>query len=230
MTFSPLRIKLLGSVEISNHNQPLKILRRMERTILYYLAAENRPVGRPTLIDLLWADADDIDHRGALRTALSRLRNELPEEEVLVTELDQVWLDPARCWVDLVEFTSSYDSLKNVLRSYQENRTLPIQIIQQIEETLALWRGDEILQGDNLTSYPEIEDWRRSLNQTLSHQRRTLMEMLANHYQASGRLEQALDYFVQLGKLDIFNTSFHLAVLDILTQMSRFQEIVDYLL
>lgn len=168
----------------------------MERTILYYLAAENGPVSRPTLINLLWTDADEIDHRGALRTALSRLRNELPEEDVIVTELDQVWLDAGCCWVDLVEFISSYNSLKNVLRAYQESRTLPVQIIQQIEDALALWRGDEILKGDNLTTYPEIENWRRSLNQTLSHQRRTLMETLAKHYQASGRLEQALDYFV----------------------------------
>ena len=225
---SPLKINLLGPVEITIKGRPLKIRRRMERAILYYLAAENRPVSRTALIDLLWHDEDEIDHRGALRTALSRLRSELPNEEMIQTELDQVWLDGARYRSDLIDFKSSFESLKNVLRTYQNNPILPGQIVEQIEEALGLWRGEKILQGDNLSAYLEIENWQRSLNRRLSHQRRTLMEKLAHHYRASGRLDRALDLFVQLGKMDLFDVMYHLSVLDILTQMRRFQEAVDY--
>jgi len=225
---SPLAIKLLGPVEIIYKGQPLKIGRRMERVILYYLAAENRPVGRTALIDLLWHDEDEIDHRSALRTALSRLRRELPDEEILQTELDQVWLDENRYGSDLVDFRSSFDRLKNVLGNYRQSANLPGQIAAQIEKTLALWRGDVILQGDNLSTYPEIENWQRSLNRELTHQRRTLMEKLATHFRTLGRLEKALDLFIQLGKMDLFDVMCHLSVLDILTHMRRFQEAVDY--
>ncbi len=228
MTSSPLRIKLLGPVEVSYENQPVKIKRRMERAILYYLAAENRPVSRTALIDLFWVDEDAVDHRAALRTALSRLRNELPNVDVLLTELDQVWLDAERCWVDLVEFSSSSDSLRNILRAYLENSILPAQIVGQVEETLALWQGDALLQGDSLSAYPAVENWRRSLNRNLSHQRSTLMEALAKHYLACGRLEPALNLFVKLGQIDLLDVSFHLSVLEILTTLRRFQEAVDY--
>jgi DNA-binding SARP family transcriptional activator len=228
MTFSPLKIKLLGPIEVIYENQPVKIRRRMERAILYFLAAENRPVSRTTLIDLFWVDEDDIDHRAALRTALSRLRNELPDADILVTELDQVWLDTESCWVDLVEFSNSCDSLRNVMRAYQETSALPAQIVGQVEEALALWRGDALLQGDSLSAYPAVENWRRGLNRKLSHQRSTLMERLAKHYIAAGRLELALDLFVKLGQMDLLNVSFHLSVLKILTEMRRFQEAVDY--
>ncbi len=228
MTSSPLKIRLLGPVEITDEGQPLKIKRRLERAILYYLAAENRPVSRTGLIDLLWRDQEGIDHRGALRTALSRLRSELSDENILQTELDQVWLDESRCWSDLSAFKSSFESLKNVLRAYQKNPLLPGQIVEQIEGALALWRGDAILQGDNLTAYPEIDSWQRSLNRSLSHQRGTLMEKLARHYLAAGELERALELYLKLGKMDLFDVMVHLSVLDILTRMRRFQEVVDY--
>ncbi|MFW5714693.1 MAG: AAA family ATPase, partial [Brevefilum sp.] len=228
MAPTQLKIKLLGPVEITYNNKLLKIRRRLERAILYYLAAEDRPASRTELIDLLWAKKDEIDCRAALRTALSRLRSELPDEAMLKTELDQVWLDEGCCWLDLVKFKSSYDSLKNVLRAYQEDLTLPSQIVSQIEEALALWRGDEILQGDNLSAYPEIETWRCSLNRTLSHHRRTLMERLANHYKASGSLENALSLFIKLGEMDLLDVNCHLSVLEILIELRRFQEAVDY--
>jgi DNA-binding SARP family transcriptional activator len=228
MTSSPIKIKLLGPVEITYEDQPLKIGRRMERAILYYLAAENRPISRKELIDLLWRDEEEVDQRGALRTTLSRLRRELPVEGVLQTELDQVWLDENGCWSDLTDFNSSFTSLRFVLRNYQKSLTFPGQIVEQIEQALGLWRGKELLQGENLSAYPEIENWRRSLQRELSHQRGTLMEKLANHYRASGRLERALSLFVQLGKMDLFDVMVHLAVLDVLTRMRRFQEAVDY--
>ena len=228
MEISNVQIKLLGPVEIAVEGRILKISRRMERAILYFLAAEHRPVSRTTLIDLLWPDDDEIDHRAALRTALSRLRGRLPDEEMLVSELDQVWLNPDCCWIDVKIFQTSFDSLKNVLGVYQDDRALPAQIAKQIEDTLNLWRGDQFLQGDNLQSYPEIENWGRSLNLTLTHQRTTLMERLAHHYRATGQFELALTLFIRLGKMDLLDVKIHLAVLEILSRMSRYQEAVDY--
>ena len=166
--------------------------------------------------------------RAALRTALSRLRKRLPQEELLLSELDQVWLNPELCWIDVEKFQTSHDRLKNVLGVYQSDRELPAQIVKQIEETLSLWRGDQFFQGDNLSSYPEIEGWRRSLNLLLTHQRTTLMERLARHYRFTGQLDLALDLYISLGKMDLLDVNIHLAVLEILSRMNRYQEAVDY--
>ncbi|MFU8827637.1 MAG: AfsR/SARP family transcriptional regulator, partial [Brevefilum sp.] len=62
-----LEIRLLGPVEVSFHQERIKIPRKLERVILYYLAVQNHPVGRSALIDLLWPGAEQIDPRGALR-------------------------------------------------------------------------------------------------------------------------------------------------------------------
>lgn len=223
-----LKILLLGSVEINFQNQPLYIKRRLERAVLYYLAGEHRPISRTTLIDLLWPDNDQIDHRRALRTALSRLRKILPNEKLLVSELDQVQLDTNRCWIDLMKFQDSYENLTGLLERDQKNRTLPAQIVKQIEEALGLWRGDQFLQGDDLTPYPEINSWRTLMNLELKHQQQSLMEKLAEHYRSAGRLESALAFFGRLGQMDLLDVNYHLAVLDILTRMNRYQEAVNY--
>jgi DNA-binding SARP family transcriptional activator len=218
----------LGPVEISYAQQPLKIPRRVERGILYFLAAENRTVTRTQLIDLLWPEANQVDPRGALRTALSRLRNHLPDKTHLVTELDQVSLDFTRCKIDLVRFQETYLSLQGLLSAFPNKKPLPVQIFNQIKEALNLWRGDEVIQGDDLSDYPELEAWRQRLNRNLSQQREILMKRLADHYQADGQLDWALDVYIQLGRMNHLDISTHLSVIDILIKLGRLQESLEF--
>jgi len=104
----PLKIQLLGPVEIKFDDKPLKIRRRIERAILYFLATEHKPVSRTKLIDLLWPDGEQTDPRASLRTALSRLRRELPDPDMITTELDQVGLNLDRCEIDIEAFEKHY--------------------------------------------------------------------------------------------------------------------------
>jgi DNA-binding SARP family transcriptional activator/tetratricopeptide (TPR) repeat protein/energy-coupling factor transporter ATP-binding protein EcfA2 len=228
MKTSCLEIRLLGPVEILFDREPLKIPRRVERGILYYLAVMNQPVSREKLIDFLWPQAEQIDPRGTLRTALSRLRRALPDPSLLVAELDQVGLDFSRCSVDLTQFEESYQSLQGILSALPQNQVMPVQIVNQITESLAMWHGDRIIQGDDLTDYPELDAWCQTLNNDLGLHRVFLIKRLAEHYQASGKLEMAMDLFIQLGRLNHLDIPSHLSVIDILIKLGRHQESLEF--
>jgi DNA-binding SARP family transcriptional activator len=228
MKTSCLEIFLLGPVEIIFEREPLKIPRRVERGILYYLAVANRPVSRERLIDFLWPQAEQMDPRGTLRTALSRLRRALPDPSLLVAELDQVALDFSRCNVDLTKFEESYQSLQGILSAFPQNKALPVQIANQITEILDLWHGDRIIQGDDFSDYPELDAWCQTLNNDLGLHRVMLMRRLAEYYQAVGKLEMAMDLFIKLGRLNHLDTASHLAVIDILIILGRHQEALEF--
>jgi len=228
MNASPLEIKLLGPVEVSYQGQSLQINRRIERALLYYLAVEHRPIPRTTLIDIFWPDDDSIDQRRALRTALSRLKKALPDPDLVVTQLDQVWLDVDKITLDMAIFEDLFLGISPLLPVYQENRPLPAQIVKQIHEALDLWRGDNFLIGDNLSSYPELENWRQNWEMQLLYYQRLLLNRLAKHYQADGRLELAIDTFVRLGRIDLLNIDVHSTIIDLIIKLGRYQEVVDY--
>jgi DNA-binding SARP family transcriptional activator len=225
---SILEINLLGPVEITANGRPLTIKRKIERVILYLLAGKHTTVSRTTLIDMIWPNEDSIDTRAALRTALSRLRRALPDPEFLLTDMDQVSLDLSRCRVDYHLFDNHYQSLNNLLSIYQENRPLPSQIVEQIQEALGLWHGDAFIMGDDLTSYPEVEHWRKFIERLITHQRRFLERRLAAHYYAAGQLDIALNLYVDLSRAELADVSIHLTVVDILTKLGRLQDAIDY--
>jgi len=226
--FEPLEIHLLGPVEIKFQGEPLKIGRRLERVILYYLAGEHRPISRSDLIDILWPKANQADPRRALRTALSRLRRQLPNPDLIKTEFDKVWLDTDHCIIDLLMFEQRSHRLLNILDAYHNNRSLPAQIAHQLEETVSLWHGEGFILGEDLSAYPELELWRQTQNLSLEHYRRSLIYRLGEHYRAAGRPEMALSHLIQIVQGDLLNANLHLAILDILTQIGRHQEVVDY--
>jgi len=228
MKQTPLKIHLLGPVEIKFEDELLKISRRIERTILYILAIEHKPVSRTKLIDLLWPDGGQSDARASLRTALSRLRNELPDSTLIKTELDQVWLDLDRCRIDLLEFENQYQQLRNILSAYQKIRSLPAAIADQIHNALDLWQGDNIISGDDLSNYPEVDSWQKSNNRKFNHQRKVLISRLAQHYKNLGQLEKALNLFIQLSKLDNTDVTSQCAAMDIFINTGRLQDAINY--
>ncbi|KUK45989.1 MAG: hypothetical protein XD73_1138 [Anaerolinea thermophila] len=224
----PLKIQLLGPVEIKFDDKPLKIRRRIERAVLYFLATEHKPVSRTKLIDFLWPDGEQTDPRASLRTALSRLRKELPDPDLIVTELDLVGLDFDRCEIDIEAFENHYYHLKNILSAYQSDTTLPATVVDQIEQALDLWRGNTFISGDKLSNYPAVENWRQQINRKLNHDRKFLISRLAEHYQNGGKPERALTLFMLLGRMDTSDISSQCAALDLLINLGRHQDANNY--
>src|SRR5215470_8833274 len=73
VTPSPLTLRLLGEIEVVRDGEPLVLpSSRKARALLAYLVATGRSHRRSRLCSLLWDVPDDP--RGALRSALSKLR------------------------------------------------------------------------------------------------------------------------------------------------------------
>jgi DNA-binding SARP family transcriptional activator/uncharacterized protein YueI len=228
MTKSQVEVQLLGPVEMTCNSETLTISRRVERNILYILAVEQTPVSRTALIDMLWPEATQVDPRGTLRTALSRLRRNLPQPDSLITELDYVSLKSDDFVIDVQKFVNFSKSLQATLGSYPSHRPLPAQIVTQIQEALDLWHGEHLLQGKNFGQYPEIEIWRQSHDKRLNQQRELLINRLAEHYQAAGQPELALTRYLQLGLMNPLDIPVHVAILKIYVDLGRVDEAIAY--
>ncbi|ABU60440.1 ATP-binding protein [Roseiflexus castenholzii] len=72
-----LTILLLGPPQILSDGIPVTVSRRRARALVYYLAAQDKPVHRERLIDLFWHDHDHAAARQLLRTTLHSVRRVL---------------------------------------------------------------------------------------------------------------------------------------------------------
>ena len=90
------------------------------------------------------------------------------------------------------------------------------------------WQGDTFIEGDDLSIYPEFENWRQNRQWKLGYFRRFLLKRLADHYNLSGKLEESLDLYLQLASLDLLSTELHLTILDLLLRLGQHQDFVEY--
>ncbi len=144
-----LRVHLLGPAQVFWEAQPLRIVRRKVRALLYFLALEgqNRPIARSELIDALWGD-DSVDGAKSLREALSRLRRILPDPSVVYfVDREAVHIDAARVWVDAWDFLNTARKLEDQAHRLPEDVPLPAEIALEWQRILDLWQGDEPFQG-----------------------------------------------------------------------------------
>ena len=86
MAHNRLRIELLGNPRVFNGDSPLTISRRRVRAILYYLAAERRPVSRITLAGMLWPGKEPAVANRNLSIHVSYLRNAVGENAIDATQ------------------------------------------------------------------------------------------------------------------------------------------------
>jgi len=109
-----LRILLLGTPAVYHGDQPLYIQRRLLRWTLYYLACQKEMVGRSDLILLFWPDESEEKARRRLRETLSKLKKQLPDPNLIVTEHDRVGLDLNRVYSDVLDFQSLFSQTARV--------------------------------------------------------------------------------------------------------------------
>lgn len=72
-----LTLNLFGAPQLTLDEKPIHLATRKALAVLVYLAVENRPVARESLLALLWPEDDSATGRGALRTTLVYLRRGL---------------------------------------------------------------------------------------------------------------------------------------------------------
>jgi predicted ATPase/DNA-binding SARP family transcriptional activator len=173
-----LRIALLGPPEIFWMGQPLTLLRRQARALLYRIAAGPHPVPRDQLGFLLWPDHPETTARRNLTVLLTQLRRMVPLTDVLVTADDAVGLNRAAVWSDTVAFT------EGVAAALREGR------IDQLSAVVNLYR-DPFLHGFTLPA-TEYEAWADQERQTWERRYLDALAALIEAQVTSGAYQAAI--------------------------------------
>jgi tetratricopeptide (TPR) repeat protein len=163
-----------------------------------------------------------------LRGALSRLRSEIPDPDLLIIHNDLVGIDEKRVCVDQQEFLELHDSFGNQPWIIPPEETLPAKIFQPMLTAANLWRGSEFMEGADLPSTYSLDGWRQQTNLHLTHLRTRLCTRICDHYRASGQLEGALSFARAALESDNLNEDIHLRVLILLVDMGEYQEARQY--
>ena len=187
----PLQIRLLGLPEVTMNGQPVSILRRQVRLLLYFLACQREPVRRAWLSDLFWPEKTDQAGREALRDALRRLRQALPLPGLLNGAADLVMLDHPDLYNDVRVFEDAYQSLSRRVGYLPLTEPLPAAIHQEILSAVTLWRSNELMLGVEVEN-SELILWLSGERHRLAEQRALLLSRLADHEMACGDLPAAL--------------------------------------
>src|SRR6185436_19387803 len=142
---APLRIRLLGSVEVNRGGVTATLPRsRKVRALLGYLALATSPLSRGRLCDLLWDVPNDP--RGELRWCLSKLRgllDDVDRRRVIASISDGIQLDLSDCDVDAIEVDRLVKSGVG-----QATRERLVEVCDRI--------GGDLLDGTELDDSPEL--------------------------------------------------------------------------
>ncbi len=169
-----LTIRLFGSPEILLDHEPVHLPRRKSRALLYYLAAQERPVTRDHLITFFWPDSPRSSALQTLRTTLYSIRKAAGEH--LVTDENQVQLN-ANTEVDVLRFSLGIERAG--------------ESIEELQAALDLYRG-EFLADFYLEDAPAFEDWMLLQRQYTRQMAVRGFTRLSRLQAARGRYEEAI--------------------------------------
>ena len=222
----PVRILLLGPPEVIVKGKPVSIKRRLNRALLYYLAAQPHPASRSELCEKFWPHEDEEKSRKNLREALSRLRLDLGIPNLIITSGDFIYLDPAMLDVDLLTYQHAIIPLLSSAE-FNASGTLPDWIVQELKRTLALCRAPRLMQGINLIENPEFENWLEFNNHAYNVSMKSALDRLIDHYISSGNLEEAVVWLGTALQSDPLDDEMNFLMLICLRDMGKLDEMVN---
>lgn len=210
-----LRINLFGAPAVYDESgKPLVIRRRLTRALLYYIAAQGRPITRDHLIDRFWPDEPLDKARALLRDGLGKAREALPDKELLQATRDSVTLDYRRVSVDLLEIQSLLETIKAGTRKLPENLPLPAEIYRQMLKVMQTWDGRSFLPGGDVEYSDDLSDWMRQAEEEITRELARISKRLARHEAASGHPDQANRWLKTALQFDEFDAEIHQAILE----------------
>lgn len=165
-----LEIRLFGTPQLFLKGQELDSLRRKNRALLYYLAAQGGPIRREKLLTFFWPDHERATAQPILRTMLHDLRKYLGET-IQVDDQNVTLASDAS--IDVQVFSTTLQS--------------PLAELQTLTEVLRLYKGD-FLEGFSLPDSSAFEEW---VGSEREHYRLMAIQGLA---ELSHRQEATRDY------------------------------------
>lgn len=223
----PVKILLLGPPEIYINGKLITIKRRLNRALIFYLAAQRQPVSREELSALFWQEESDDIARKNLRESLSRVRTGLGVHDLLITNGEQVSLNKDMVKVDAIEL----DKIISPLLSSSEmnnNASLPDWMVLQLKSAMALCRTNRFLQGFYLPNVQGFENWVELTNQSYHYTRTKVYDRLVDHFISTGNLEEAILWLGKALELNPMDESNNYLTLICLRDTGRNQELIDY--
>jgi len=173
-----LRLHLLGPLEVGRTDRSERgdVLAQPKRfALLAYLAVSaGLYQRRDTLLALLWPELDEFAARRALRQTLHQLRRALGDDVFVTRGDDEVMVDRAAVWCDLV-------ALRDAVTE------------ERFDEAIALYRG-ELLEGFHVSNVGEgFESWlERERAHAVALALRALDAVVTRHEREGRRAEAAL--------------------------------------
>jgi non-specific serine/threonine protein kinase len=160
---------------------PVPLARKQVRALLYRLAAALQPVAREQLYFLLWPDIADAAARRHLTVLLNQLRQALPSADVVHTQGDAIFLDPAQIQADTVEFT---DAMALATRRGE---------LEPVARAVDLYTGP-FLDGFSLPASAEFDAWITQERQVWERRYLDALATLVDGYAARGAYSSAIVY------------------------------------
>ncbi len=210
-----LRINLFGApVVYDETGKPLVIRRRLTRALLYYIAAQGRPITRDHLVDQFWPDEPLDKARAYLRDGLGKIREALPDKELLQTTRENVSLDYKRITVDLLEIQSLLQTIHASTRKLPETSPLPAETYRQMLKVMQIWDGRSFLPGGDVEFSEELSTWMRETENQITRELLRITKRLAMHESASGHPDQANRWLMTALHFDEFDSDIHQSILE----------------
>jgi len=194
-----LKIHLLGTPKLFWDDKPITLHRRMARFLIYYLSIQKVMLGRSEIALDFWPDQPNS--RQMLRDLLSKVKQELPDPDIILTDRDWVGLNHELVDVDVIEFEELYQQLTLPFLSV-ENRPLPEAVFQKAIVAVNMWETPNIFSGVSAFKNECLEDWVYRNNKRLQGKRLDLMVRISQHLIAIGDLEEALTWLTKAIELD----------------------------
>jgi len=213
------QILLLGPPEIRYGDRSIYVPRRIPRALLFYLASQGSLVGRDSILPLFWENLPDINARRRLSDTLSRLRDALPDPGVLMVTTSLVGLNLRKVYIDQFEFQNLLLQIGRTPWQISPHLPLPELIYDNLLRAVELWRYPRFLAGADFPSSLIMDNWLTQTSQKMENLLQRALVRLAQHAEATGDLEQALNWSRQALIVDELNEDLHYRVMHLLIEL-----------
>jgi predicted ATPase/DNA-binding SARP family transcriptional activator len=216
-----IKIHLFGIPAVLNDDQPIKIQRRIQRAMLYYIAANERPVSTDHLIDTFWEP--DLYEKGRknIRDHISKMRAPLGADDIIQVRNGILQLDRKNIWVDWLEFKTLATKL---LSTNPLATPLTAENYQRLLRAVELWNGHELIENDEVVLTEQLYEWLEAFREESHNYLLRILPTLAQHEILMGNTLQAIQWLTKATRLNEYDDNINFALLNAYIQARLFSE------
>jgi len=203
-----LRIYLLGPPALYCGDKAINIPRRQARALLFRLAVRMQPIPREHLCFLFWPNQSEIKARRNLTHLLTHLRRALPDCEELVTDEDQVFLNPESVWSDTA-------TAEHRIADYSEEPSS-----YALERITSLFHG-LFMAGFSLPNASEYESWLTLERCVWERYYLRALELLVESQVADGLFAQSIGYAQRYLAVNNLDEEMHCRLMELYAVMGN---------